>query len=113
MRKLLLMLCLFCCFVSFTVSCQAAAPKNLQEEYNHSYFISIAAASCAGIYRPENAAEFSYLRDYGWEIMPYRESKGKISTNFSLAHNYFRISGRISIWLLSAAVRTTVIGGLI
>lgn len=94
MRKLLLMLCLFCCFVSFTVSCQAAAPKNLQEEYNHSYFISIAAASCAGIYRPENAAEFSYLRDYGWEIMPYRESKGKISTNFSLAHNYFSDIGK-------------------
>ena len=68
MRKILLIVCFFCLFCNLA---SAAAPKNLQEEYNHSYFISIAAASCAGIYRPENSSEFSYLRDYGWQIMPY------------------------------------------
>ena len=86
MRKILLIVCFFCLFCNLA---SAAAPKNLQEEYNHSYFISIAAASCAGIYRPENSSEFSYLRDYGWQIMPYRESSGKVAANFSLAHNYF------------------------
>ncbi len=89
MRKLVLLICLCCLLCAFTGIVRAAAPKNLQEEYNHSYFISIAAASCAGIYRPENSSEFSYLRDYGWQIMPYHESSGKIATNFSLAHNYF------------------------
>lgn len=86
MRKILLIVCFFCLFCNLA---SAAAPKNLQEEYNHSYFISIAAASCAGIYRPENSSEFSYLRDYGWKIMPYHESSGKVAANFSLAHNYF------------------------
>lgn len=86
MRKILLIVCFFCLFCNLA---SAAAPKNLQEEYNHSYFISIAAASCAGIYRPENSSEFSYLRDYGWQIMPYHESSGKVAANFSLAHNYF------------------------
>lgn len=86
MRKLLLIVCFFCLLCNFAC---AAAPKNLQEEYNHSYFISIAAASCAGIYRPENSSEFSYLRDYGWKIIPYHESSGKVAANFSLAHNYF------------------------
>lgn len=86
MRKILLIVCFFCLFCNLA---SAAAPKNLQEEYNHSYFISIASASCAGIYRPENSSEFSYLRDYGWQIMPYHESSGKVAANFSLAHNYF------------------------
>lgn len=86
MRKILLIVCFFCLFCNLA---SAAAPKNLQEEYNHSYFISIAAASCTGIYRPENSSEFSYLRDYGWQIMPYHESSGKVAANFSLAHNYF------------------------
>lgn len=86
MRKILLIVCFFCLFCNLA---SAAAPKNLQEEYNHSYFISIAASSCAGIYRPENSSEFSYLRDYGWQIMPYHESSGKVAANFSLAHNYF------------------------
>ncbi|MCD8175589.1 MAG: hypothetical protein LUD41_06720 [Phascolarctobacterium sp.] len=89
MKKILLgiLLVLMHCFQS--VSVYADGPENIRNDYIRAYFVSLAAASCLGVYTPDNSSEFSYLRDYGWQIIPYREINEVIESNFAVAHNYF------------------------
>lgn len=89
MKRLIvvLLLCSFC----NVVLAQALTNDitQIKKDYIRSYFISVSAASCLGIYLPERSTEFDYLRDYGWKIVPYKERSGGIEANFSVAHSYF------------------------
>ena len=86
----------FICFVLALVwvlvmnlPCGAATRQHVSEDYIDKYFTSVAAASCLGVYLPENSTEFNYLRAYGWRIMPQKLRSGRVETNFAIAHNYF------------------------
>ena len=89
MKKLLALL--FLAFYSLTACLPAgAAPvQTLGKEYIASYFNTVAAASCLGVYLPETSGEFSFLRSYGWDIEPQVESDGKVEAHFAIASNYF------------------------
>lgn len=83
MKKILLMflsLCLYC-LPAF------AAEKSVKEQLRAAYFTSISAASCLGVYLPENSSEFSFMRSHGWEIAPYTFEDEGVKTNFSVASN--------------------------
>ncbi len=79
----LLMLCL-CCGVAMPA---LAAEKSLREQYRDSYYTSIAAASCLGVYLPESSSAFSFMRSTGWEITPYTYEEDKVRANFSVSRN--------------------------
>lgn len=68
---------------------QAATRNPVSQGYIEKYFTSVAAASCLGVYLPENSTEFNYLRSYGWHIMPQKLKSGRVESNFAVAHNYF------------------------
>ena len=68
---------------------RAATRQPVSLEYVDKYFTSVAAASCLGVYLPENSTEFNYLRAYGWRIMPQKLRSGRVESNFAIAHNYF------------------------
>ncbi len=83
MKKILLMflsLCLYC-LPAF------AAEKSVKEQLRDAYLTSISAASCLGVYLPENSSEFSFMRSHGWEIAPYEFEDEGVKTNFSIASN--------------------------
>ena len=69
--------------------CGATAKQPVSMDYVDKYFTSVAAASCLGVYLPENSTEFNYLRTYGWRIMPQKLRSGRVESNFAIAHNYF------------------------
>ena len=68
---------------------RGATRQPVSQEYVDKYFTSVAAASCLGVYLPENSTEFNYLRAYGWRIMPQQLRSGRVESNFAIAHNYF------------------------
>ena len=83
MKKFLLTflsLCLYC-LPAF------AAEKSVKEQLREAYLTSISAASCLGVYLPENSSEFSFMRSHGWEIAPYTFEDEGVKTNFSIASN--------------------------
>ncbi|MDY2638145.1 MAG: lipase family protein [Phascolarctobacterium sp.] len=71
------------------LTCSAATKQRVSEDYIDKCFTSVAAASCLGVYLPENSTEFNYLRAYGWRIMPQKLRSGRVESNFAIAHNYF------------------------
>lgn len=73
---------------------ESAADNNVWRDYTRAYFMTIAAAACVGVYVPDTSSEFSYLRDYGWQIEPYRRGNDKVETNFAVARNYFASVGK-------------------
>lgn len=86
----------FCSLIMFiwcmVFSCQNAFTATVQpvsEVYIQKYLTSVAAASCLGVYLPENSMEFDYLRSYGWQIAPQMQRNGKVEANFAVAENYF------------------------
>ena len=83
MKKILLaLLCL--CFYGTTAF---AAEKSIKEQLRDTYYTSISAASCLGVYLPERSSEFSFMRSHGWEIAPYAFEDEDVRTNFSIASN--------------------------
>jgi len=83
MKKILLaLLCL--CFYGTTAF---AAEKSIKEQLRDTYYTSISAASCLGVYLPESSSEFSFMRSHGWEIAPYAFEDEDVRTNFSIASN--------------------------
>ena len=64
-----------------------ATEKSVKEQLRAAYFTSISAASCLGVYLPENSSEFSFMRSHGWEIAPYTFEDEGVKTNFSVASN--------------------------
>lgn len=89
MKKLLLTFILMCFCINAAAKEPASDIEKIKEGYINSYFISIAAASCLGVYLPDKSSEFEYLRDYGWEIIAHKEKNNNVETNFSFAHSYF------------------------
>ncbi|WP_405383424.1 hypothetical protein [Phascolarctobacterium sp.] len=89
MRKLV-SLCVFLIYaVLAALPASAATRQHVSKEYIDRYFTTVAAASCLGVYLPDNSTEFSYLRSYGWKIFPQQLKNGKVETNFIIAKNYF------------------------
>ena len=89
MRRLFCLLLTLICSLLFSLPCGAATKQPVSPDYVDKYFTSVAAASCLGVYIPENSTEFNYLRAYGWRIMPQKLRSGRVETNFAIAHNYF------------------------
>ncbi|MGM9569638.1 MAG: hypothetical protein ACI3XC_06140 [Phascolarctobacterium sp.] len=85
----LIMLLSFVLVVLVMLPVRAATRQPVSMEYVDKYFTSVAAASCLGVYLPENSTEFNYLRAYGWRIMPQKLRSGRVESNFAIAHNYF------------------------
>lgn len=84
-----MMLLSFVLAVLVVLPVRAATRQPVSPEYVDKYFTSVAAASCLGVYLPENSTEFNYLRAYGWRIMPQKLRSGRVESNFAIAHNYF------------------------
>lgn len=84
-----MMLLSFVLAVLMVLPVRAATRQPVSLEYVDKYFTSVAAASCLGVYLPENSTEFNYLRAYGWRIMPQKLRSGRVESNFAIAHNYF------------------------
>lgn len=89
MRKLLNLLLSLVCALWLALPCAAGTRQPVSQNYIDKYFTSVAAASCLGVYLPEDSTEFNYLRAYGWRIMPQKLRSGRVETNFAIAHNYF------------------------
>lgn len=89
MYKIFSLLMSLVCAVMLAFPASAATRQPVSEEYVDKCFTTVAAASCLGVYLPENSTEFNYLRSYGWHIEPKKMSDGKVETNFAIAYNYF------------------------
>ncbi len=70
MYKIFSLLMSLVCAVMLAFPASAATRQPVSEEYVDKYFTTVAAASCLGVYLPENSTEFNYLRSYGWHIEP-------------------------------------------
>lgn len=57
----------------------------LRRDYLDAYHAFLCAAACMGTYDPKNSEEFNYLRDYGWEVVPFFNDGGKVEANFIIA----------------------------
>lgn len=90
MKKFLLTLLLLCFCSSTWANNSAAELEQARKDYINAFFTSISAASCLGVYLPEDSSEFKYLREHGWNVMTYRQENGKVETNFALAHTYIK-----------------------
>lgn len=62
--------------------------KNIIKEYYFTEAVNIAAGLCIGIYDPQQAPEIAYLRDYGWEIVPFKLKDGKVDSSIVVAKNH-------------------------
>ena len=89
MLKLMRLLTVVCLFFGLGTMTYAASPNPVSSAYVQSYFTTIAAASCLGVYLPHTSQEFDYLRSYGWQIESQQESDGKVEMNYAVAKNYF------------------------
>ena len=89
LRRFFLLIMTLAVTLAYSVPGQAATQQRVSADYIDKYFTSVAAASCLGVYLPENSTEFNYLRAYGWRIMPQKLRSGRIETNFAIAHNFF------------------------
>lgn len=54
---------------------------------------AVAAAVCAGTYKGEGGKENNYLRDYGWQLTPYEETKDGAQVHFTLARRPESVNG--------------------
>lgn len=82
------LLCLFLTLAAH-LPVRAAVKQPLSEQYIASYFTTVAAASCLGVYLPDTSSEFSFLRSYGWDVEAKEETEGEVETHFAIAHRYF------------------------
>lgn len=80
---------LLACFCCASLTAWAATPQPVGTAYKQRYVNLVAAASCLGVYLPEEGREFDYLRSFGWEITSQQVTQGKVETNFAVAKNYF------------------------
>ena len=80
---------LLACFCCASLTAWAATPQPVGTAYKQRYVNLVAAASCLGVYLPEEGHEFDYLRSFGWEITSQRVTHGKVETNFAIAKNYY------------------------
>lgn len=84
------MICFCLCLMSFSAYAQSgmsADKKQIMQDYRLANAVNLAAGVCLGIYEPEQAPELGYLRDYGWEIIPYKIKGTRVDSNLVIAHN--------------------------
>ncbi|MGM9583768.1 MAG: hypothetical protein ACI3WU_08635 [Phascolarctobacterium sp.] len=89
LHKFLVLIMSWVWALCLALPCSAATKQPVSMEYVDKYFTSVAAASCLGVYLPEDSTEFNFLRTYGWRIMPQKLRSGRVESNFAIAHNYF------------------------
>lgn len=77
-----------------TMAKLAFAESKASPAFIEAHYISVAAASCLGIYLPDQSAEFNYLRSTGWHIRPQKSQAGKVEAHFSIAHTYYEDLGK-------------------
>ena len=123
MLKLMRLLTIVCLFFGFGTMTYAASPNPVSSAYMQSYFTTIAAASCLGVYLPHTSQEFDYLRSYGWQIESQQGNDGKVELNYAVAKNYFpqvnkqiylvtfRGSASKSDWKINLATKKVNYGG--
>lgn len=123
MLKLMRLLTIIWLFFGLGTMTYAASPNPVSSAYVQSYFTTIAAASCLGVYLPHTSQEFDYLRSYGWQIESQQESDGKVEINYAVAKNYFpkankqiylvtfRGSASKSDWKINLATKKVNYGG--
>ena len=85
MLKLMRLLTIVCLFFGFGTMTYAASPNPVSSAYMQSYFTTIAAASCLGVYLPHTSQEFDYLRSYGWQIESQQGNDGKVELNYAVS----------------------------
>ena len=123
MLKLMRLLTIICLFFGLGTMTYAASPNPVSPAYVQSYFTTIAAASCLGVYLPHTSQEFDYLRSYGWQIESQQGNDGKVELNYAVAKNYFpqvnkqiylvtfRGSASKSDWKINLATKKVNYGG--
>lgn len=79
------------CLYAGIPGARAAGPD---EAYIKAYFTVVAAASCRGIYTPDDSGEFSFLRNNGWNIRPVNLKVDGVDINYSVASGYYRQIGK-------------------
>ena len=123
--KFILVLCV--CILCFSVQALAAAispeKQEIIKEYYFTEAVNIAAGLCIGIYDPQQAPEIAYLRDYGWEIVPFKLKDGKVDSSIVVAKNHikeqdidfyivgFRGSANKSDWKINLETEQVPYGG--
>ncbi len=74
---------------------QKITKEQFMEEYKDARLISFAVGACAGTYVPGGTAtEYNYMREYGWQIHPYKTITDGVETNFMIAFNPKPIKGK-------------------
>ncbi len=69
--------------------CFAAPPEPVRK----AALTAVAAAVCAGAYKEGAGEENNYLRDYGWQLIPYKEEQEGARVHFTLARRPESVSG--------------------
>lgn len=77
------------CLCSFAAGAFARTPQPVSKTYLERYFTTVAAASCLGVYLPQDSREFDYLRSLGWQIDAQSVAQGNVETNFAVAQKEF------------------------
>ena len=101
MKRLNFILVLCVCILCFSAQSFAAAISSEKQEIIKEYYfteaVNIAAGLCIGIYDPQQAPEIAYLRDYGWEIVPFKLKDGKVDSSIVVAKTILK--NRILIFI--------------
>lgn len=79
----LLMIC------AMLINSSMAFAEHYAQEFIDDYFTSVCAGSCLGVYRPNDSAEFDYMRSYGWQVTPYTVKSGSDEAHFAMSYSYF------------------------
>ena len=127
MKRLKFILVLCVCIFCFSAQALAAAilpeKQEIIKEYYFTEAVNIAAGLCIGIYDPQQAPEIAYLRDYGWEIVPFKLKDGKVDSSIVVAKNHikeqdidfyivgFRGSANKSDWKINLETEQVPYGG--
>ena len=127
MKRLKFILVLCVCIFCFSTQALAAAVSSEKQEIIKEYYfteaVNIAAGLCIGIYDPQQAPEIAYLRDYGWEIVPFKLKDGKVDSSIVVAKNHikeqdidfyivgFRGSANKSDWKINLETEQVPYGG--
>ena len=111
------------CAQAFAAALTANEKQEIIKEYYFTEAVNIAAGLCIGIYDPQQAPEIAYLRDYGWEIVPFTLKDGKVDSSIVVAKNHikeqdldfyivgFRGSANKSDWKINLETEQVPYGG--
>lgn len=89
MRKLIIFWTMVCMLISNVVmAAEAMSRAEFDKKRDEARMLALAITTCCGTYIPGGKAwEYSYLRESGWEIIPYKSTANKVDANFMMASN--------------------------